>query len=54
MHRISVCRASAIPFLGCAVAFIAIGFRQPAFLGVGFAFLGVALGLARQRGKPAP
>jgi hypothetical protein len=43
---------AAIAYLGCAAAFIAIGFRQPAFAGVGFAFLGLAIGLLRRRPSP--
>ncbi|MFT3755551.1 MAG: hypothetical protein QM769_06315 [Pseudoxanthomonas sp.] len=55
MNKFPVCRPAAIPFFICAVAFIAIGVSQKAFLGVGFAMLGLAIafsGKSRRDGQP--
>lgn len=52
MNRIPVCRLPAIPYLGCAAAFLVIGARQPAFVGVGCAFLGLALAMLRRNPTP--
>ncbi|MFT3763762.1 MAG: hypothetical protein QM761_14370 [Pseudoxanthomonas sp.] len=52
MDKISACRATATTYLCCAAAFIAIGIRQPAFLGVGMAFLGLGIALLRRKSAP--
>ncbi|MCD7099049.1 hypothetical protein [Stenotrophomonas sp. MMGLT7] len=43
-------RPAAIPVLACALVLICCGARQPAMLGVGLALLGLAAGIAPQRG----
>jgi hypothetical protein len=39
-------RGAGLTFLGCGIAFLAIGYSgQPAFIGVGFSFIGLSLAL---------
>ncbi|GAB2511132.1 hypothetical protein GCM10027084_27870 [Pseudoxanthomonas sangjuensis] len=52
MNWIPACRHPALHYFSCALAFFAIGTRQPAFVGIGFAFLGLAI--AALRNNPAP